>query len=501
MTNPYSSPPPSERSSPPFTKDWTPDVGSLPRWGTAEIPEPAPFSFRNAIRIIGPGAILLAGSIGGGEWLVGPSAAVQYGPGIFWIVTLAILFQLVFNLEAIRYTLYTGEPITTGFLRLAPGSKFWGPLYILMAIAQLGVPSLAGMCATVIFAGFAGKMPMDGDGGTILYITYGMIALVVLILLFGGTIERMLEYASWAMIVFILIFLLVVNIAFVSFDTWLETLQGFLRFGFLPEKANAPLLATLAATAGSGGIGNLVITNWIRDKGFGMGKVVGAIPSAVGSRHIQLAQVGKIFPINAENLRRFRGWWNYVLADQILVWCLGCFVGMFLNVNLARAVMPEGQNITDIAAGAYQAHYLAEKMWSGFWFLALMNGFWILFSTHLGNTDVLVRCVTDIVWVSSERARRWRGGRVALIYYAILLACAAWGLVAVGWGKPMDLFKVLGVIAGAILSLASFQVLVVNTKLLPPELRPPTWRRAALVLCGLFYGAFTVFAVWGKLRG
>lgn len=51
--------------------------GRLPDWEQDELPEPLPFSLRNTFRTIGPGAILLAGSIGGGEWLVRPAAAVE----------------------------------------------------------------------------------------------------------------------------------------------------------------------------------------------------------------------------------------------------------------------------------------------------------------------------------------------------------------------------------------------------------------------------------------
>jgi hypothetical protein len=46
---------------------------------------------------------------------------------------------------------------------------------------------------------------------------------------------------------------------------------------------------------------------------------------------------------------------------------------------------------------------------------------------------------------------------------------------------------------------AAVQILLVNTRLLPVELRPPWWRRAALVLCTLFYGAMSAAAVWDQL--
>ncbi len=115
----------------------------LPPWEEADLPAPPPVNFRNKLRMAGPGAILLAASIGGGEWLIGPAAAVQYGAAILGLVTIAIILQVIFNLEGIRYTLYTGEPIYGGFLRLKPGPRFWTPFYLILSIVHLGWPTLA----------------------------------------------------------------------------------------------------------------------------------------------------------------------------------------------------------------------------------------------------------------------------------------------------------------------------------------------------------------------
>jgi Mn2+/Fe2+ NRAMP family transporter len=126
-------------------------TGGLPAWSVADLPAPPPFTFANVFRVIGPGAILLATAIGGGEWLVGPAAGVKYGATIMGVATVAIVLQLVLNLEAIRYTLYTGEPISTGFMRLAPHPAWWGTVYIALAICQLGWPALALSSAATIY--------------------------------------------------------------------------------------------------------------------------------------------------------------------------------------------------------------------------------------------------------------------------------------------------------------------------------------------------------------
>ena len=112
------------------------DHGALPPWTQADLPEPRPFSFVNVLKTIGPGAILLAAAIGGGEWIVGPMMVVKYGSAILWIATAAILVQSLFNLEGIRYTLYTGEPILTGIMRLSPGPAAWATVYALLGIKR-----------------------------------------------------------------------------------------------------------------------------------------------------------------------------------------------------------------------------------------------------------------------------------------------------------------------------------------------------------------------------
>src|SRR5687768_3854828 len=186
------------------------DSGELPRWDVADLPAPPPFTFRNMLAVIGPGAIMAATSIRGGEWLVGPAAAVKYSAAIFLIATVAIVLQVIFNLEAIRYTLYTGEPIYGGIMRLKPGGKFWAAFYTVLGFFQLGWPALAGSAAATLLGAWMGRMPGAPDQGTQAWIATGLIIGVVAILSFGGTIERMLEYFAWTMLAVVFTFLVAI---------------------------------------------------------------------------------------------------------------------------------------------------------------------------------------------------------------------------------------------------------------------------------------------------
>jgi hypothetical protein len=329
----------------------------------------------------------------------------------------------------------------------------------------------------------------------------GVILAVALLLLFGGTVERMLEIASWSMLASIFTFLIAVNVIFVPFDHWLRTLQGFFLLHSRGQAIDWSLLGALAATAGSGGVGNLTITNLMRDKGYGMGAVVGAIDSAVGGRNVKLSPVGAVFPETPDNLARWRAWWRYVHVDQMVVWALFCAIGMFLTVNLASLVVPPGPRMEGIATGAYQAQYMATQLWSGLWALTLLNGFWILFSTHLGNTDLLVRTVTDITFTGSRLSRRLSRGSASVIYYSVLAAFSIWAIYAMRLAGPFALFKIMANMAGFVMAMAGVQILIVNRKFLPRSLRPPLHREVLLVGCVIFYGFFTVQVVLEMLRG
>src|SRR5436190_14219645 len=97
-----------------------PGTKAMPRWDTGELIEAPIFTWRNILAMIGPGLVMGASAIGGGEWLAGPAVTAKYGGALLWVATVSILFQVVYNIEISRYALYTGEPIFTGKFRLPP---------------------------------------------------------------------------------------------------------------------------------------------------------------------------------------------------------------------------------------------------------------------------------------------------------------------------------------------------------------------------------------------
>ena len=473
--------------------------GKLPDFGRADLPAPPPWNRSNVLAVIGPGTIALSMSIGSGEWLMGPAEASQYGSALLWITTVAVFLQVIFNQECARYVMYTGETAYAGFMRCSPGPAFWAWVYILIAFFGSGWPGWAAASAAALFSAIFGHIPGAADRGTMLALGYLSFAGCFAVLLFGGTVERGLEKISTFIVIWIAVFLLAFNIIFVSPGVWWKTFTGLFQFGYFPKGADWVLLGGFAAYSGAGGLGNVWTASWIRDKGFGMGSLVGAIPSAVGGREIALSKIGTIFdPAKESNLAAWKSWWKYLHMDQAVVWGGGCIVGMYLCVLLGMGIIPEGTKLTGIGAGAYQAEYMA-KVWGPFWFLSLFTGFWILWGTQLAVVDGVVRTVTDIIWTSTKKPHTWKNGQ-KIIYYTALAAFCIWGCIALNLAAPMALLLINANVSGFVFVLSSIQLIYMHRTFLPPQLRPPLWREIVLIAMVLFYGFF-VLALVGKQTG
>ena len=157
----------------------------LDPWKVAELPTaPTPHGL-GWLSAVGPGVIVLGASIGSGEFLLGPAAFVKYGLSLLWIVGVAALLQTLLNVELMRYTMATGEPIFTGFMRTPPHSTFWAWFYSILYFLQMGWPGWAGAAAGAVFFLFAKRLPGAADAGLVYGIGVGLFLMCGMVLLVG----------------------------------------------------------------------------------------------------------------------------------------------------------------------------------------------------------------------------------------------------------------------------------------------------------------------------
>jgi hypothetical protein len=477
------------------------NYSSLDPWQLAELPEPPRPHGLGWFRAVGPGVIVLGASIGSGEFLLGPAAFVQHGFSLLWVVLIAIVFQTIFNTEVMRYTLATGEPVFAGFMRTRPSSTLWAWVYVVFYFLQVGWPAWAGTAAAAIFFLFVQRLAGTADTAITYYIGVAALLAVVVILSLGRRIEHTLEVLNWVLVTTSIGAFLVLAIALVPGNIWLAAVTGFSgfdltqdRFDFFPAGADLVLLGALVAYSGSGGVTNLVLGNWARDRGYGMGERAGYIAAAAGPK-VHLAHVGFTFAPGGEAMERWRGWWRVVSVDQWGVFFVGAILGMALPALLYVTFLPRGTDIQGLGISAALASAVGARAGAAVGIVIAFLGAWILFKTQLDNLEGMVRAVTDILWTGSRRVRAWRGGDVRAVYYTVLGILVVWGIIALRLAQPIVLLKIGANVAGAVFVFAAPHLLYVNTRILPPHVRPPMWRRAALLGMAIFYGLFVLLSI------
>jgi hypothetical protein len=449
--------------------------------------------------------IALGVSIGSGEFLLGPAAFVQHGFSLLWVVLIAIAFQTVFNTEVMRYTLATGEPVFAGFMRTRPSSTLWAWVYVALYFLQVGWPAWAGTAAAAIFFLVVQRLPETADASTTYFIGAATFLAVVVILSVGRRIEHTLEVLNWILVTTTIGGFLILAVVFVPTSVWLAAGIGFTgfdltsqRFDFFPAGTDLVLLGALVAYSGSGGVTNLVLGNWARDRGYGMGERAGYIPAAAGPK-VHLAHVGFTFAPSAEAMDRWQGWWRVVSVDQWGVFFAGAILGMVLPALLYVEFLTRGTDIQGLGISAALASAIGSRAGAGVAILVAFLGAWILFKTQLDNFEGMVRAITDMLWAGSRRVRAWRGGDVRAVYYTVLAVLVVWGIIALRLAQPIVLLKIGANVAGAVFVISAPHLLYVNTRILPPHVRPPMWRRVALVAMAAFYAFFvtlSVVSVW-----
>jgi hypothetical protein len=462
-------------------------------WRQSDLPQPPPYTFRNVVRIIGPGAILLGLSLGSGDWILGPAATVRWGPGILWICTISVLLQALLNTEMARYTLATGESIFAGFMRVAPGPRVWGPVYALLHLAQVGWPGWALAAASALTAAFLGRMPRAEDRAVIVGLGYAIFLGAVAVTLLGARARRTVEWAEWLVMAWTLGFLAVLGLLLVPWSVWQAVAVGFV-WPALPAERDVSfdwvLLAAFAAYSGGGGTINAALTHWLRDKGFGMAGTIESRPVVVGGESVRFARDGMTFAPTEANLGKWRQWWRYLRTDFWYLWTAGCLIGMALPALLAAHFATRGEIWTGVGAPAGLAQAVGWRYEFVVWTLVLLTGFAILALTQVGIVDGFARSVTDILWTARARSRPpGAEGAASGLYYAVLLAFTAAGCAAMTLADPFRLILIGANVAALNFVVLSLHTVWINRALLPRELRPSLWREIGVLACGAFFAA------------
>jgi hypothetical protein len=443
---------------------------------------------RNLWRIVGPGIVAAGVGLSSGEFILWPFIASQVGLIFLWGAVVGVGTQLFLNMEIERYTLATGETALTGFNRLW---KHWGLVLAIMVYCSNIWPGWMLSSATMATYLFGGSAPTIAVFGLLFIGAALTLAPIVYVAL-----ERMIFVKVAAVVVLIVLAIIFV----ITKDTWAALPAGAVANAGFPSKLGFTLLFGAIAYAGAGGGQNLCQSNWIRDKGFGMGRYIQKLVSPVtGVEETAPQSVSYTFNPDEANMSRWRRWWRFSNLEQTLTFFLVTVITIVFTSMLAHSTLFGQEGLpNNIGFLQIEGQRLKEIVapWLGSLFWAI--GAFSLFATAMGIIDYTSRLAADVIkttYLSTSRISESR------IYFGLV-----WGLVAVGcavllsgFAQPLALLITSASVAGGMMCIYSALLIAINKRYLPKAIQVRSYRLGLLVWATVLYGALAVITIWQQL--
>lgn len=462
----------------------------MSRWPAFETKElPAPPSLKTAL---GVGLVVMGMAMGTGELILWPHLVAKHGLGILWLALVGITFQYFINQEVARHSLATGE----GFFTTSARVIVWSPIFWLLAAVILYMwPGWASALGTILATLF-------GFGN---YIVWAWLSLgLVLFLTFKGKIAYVMLEQSLKIIVPLFLFLLIVISFFnLTLADFVATWQGLTNFGYIPKGIDIQVLLGAIVFSGAGGMLNLCVSLWYRDKKAGMGAYAGRIANPITGKPEAVSVTGFKFEETQENLTRWKGWMRYIQIDQgIIFWLLGLLALVLLSVNAYVVLSPLGM----VPAGT-QVAVAQAKIFSSQWGvigekLYLVMAYLMLFSVMWTVLDALVRIIADIVHTNSRAGRlepyfRWLN-KISIhhLYYGTIVFFVLLQAVLLPFDQPLGFLVISSVLGGLTMAIYTPFLIYLNNFKLPKSLRPGIFTTLMMILASSFY----IYFVWQIIK-
>lgn len=456
---------------------------------------------------------MLAGlALGSGEFVLWPFITYKSGFVFFWACLVGVVTQFFVNMEITRWALATGESAVTGFARL---SKHWAGIFLFLNIVPWMIPAWAMGASELLSWLTFGATLTDGTVSAphIKPLAIGSLFLCGIALTAGPVVYNTVEKIQLVLVSFILIVAVVLGLILTRSDAWLALFEGLVSFRMPPESAGLDRMTLLGAIAfaGAGGTMNLCQSNYVKEKGYGMGAYIGRMTSPITGKEETVSETGYSFPTTPENLARWRSWWRAANIEHFLSFLCTCLICLFLMALMAYSVYykPDGTRIAgdELKGMAFifgEANAIGQSLGTALRVAFLLMGVAILFTTEIGVLDAASRISTDIVkvnWLLNDK--KWSESR---LYFLFLWSTIVVAAVIVALGNELvegalTFFKLTASLNGAVMFLYSGLLLYLNYRRLPEPIRISKPRAVMLAWSVLFFGFFAVRAGWFAITG
>jgi hypothetical protein len=469
---------------------WNVPSRVLPAIGSRDLPEPIPVR-----ALLGASVVILATALGSGEFLIWPWITTQIGIAFLWLAAVGFFMQFVINMEIERYTLATGETAVTGFTRFW---RPWGIIFVLGAVLPNAFPGWATSGATLFTWLF-------GFGNASVVASIALVA-TALALTLSPVVYQALEKIQMVLVSIIMLFLVVGTFVATEAGAWASAVtQAPGSIPGIPGAIAAIGIAPLrgaVAIAGAGGANNQNQSNNKRDKGLGMGARMPKVVSPITGEEVAAPSLGYTFPVNEENMRRWRTWWKVANREHFITFFLiGTLTLIMLSVlvwsTVGRSTLTGSADIEFINE---EARVLGNEIGGWFRGFFLFAGMVILFSTSIGVMDYVSRLSASELKISffgpSEVITESR------IYFTIAWVIAIGGslILLAGLEAPLVLLIISASGGGVVMFLYSGMLLWMNTRVLPDAIKLKGWRMVAMWIIFLIFAVLSTYLVYWYVK-
>ncbi|GAA1556811.1 Nramp family divalent metal transporter [Kribbella sancticallisti] len=459
---------------------------NLPAPQVRDLPEPPTQTWK----IVGPGMVGAGVGLASGEFILWPYISSQVGLVFLWGAVVGVAIQWFLNMEIERYTLATGETALTGFNRYG---KHWGLFFAIMTYFANLWPGWATSSASMLTYLFGAGDPR--------WIAIGILVTIGLILTLAPVVYVMLERLIFVKIAAVALLVILALIFAIRGKTYSALGDAVTNPQFPVETLGFALMMGAIAYAGAGGGQNLCQSNWIRDKGFGMGVHVPRLTSPItGQKEADPRANGYTFPPDEENLARWRRWWKFANIEQALTFVLITVATILFTSMLAHATLfgdetvknnigflkIEGVNLQSLVGG-----------WFGYLFWAI--GAFSLFAAATGIVDYTSRLTSDMI-----KARYLRDSTIteSKLYFWLVWGLVFFGILVLlaGLTQPLVLLVISACTAGTMMFVYSGLLWWMNSRALPRAIRISRLRTAVMLFAFLAFGFLAVFTVIDQVK-
>ena len=439
---------------------------------------PAPETFRDRLRHLGPGFVLSAAVVGSGELITTTALGAKAGFALLWLVVLSTAVKVWVQMELARWTILNGRTALEGYREVGPriGRLSWiNWLWIGMDFAKMfqrgGIIGGTAAACSVLW-------PVVGDplswGSLALWAV--VVTLAAICLLQSGRYSLVERACLVSVVVFTLVTVsLAVGLPGTEFGYGTSELGS--GFGLEIPAGTVGIALAVFGITGVGADEMTTYTYWCLEKGYA--RWTGPDDGS------------------EERARRAAGWIKVMRLDAVagLVVCVLCTLSFYIigaAVLHPQGLVPEGNEMITTLSRIY-----TDTMGPWAEYLFLVGAIAVLFSTLIGSTASVPRLWTNtlgLLGVIDWSDVRARTRTIRILTWCLPLVWTAFFL----WVQSPVLMVQIGGIGGGIFLLA---VVVAVWRLrhtgVPARFRTNPWLTAALVVSS---AAILCVGVYGVLK-